>query len=133
MNNNNEKVTVIFVLMVSGKIRFKRDLTMNVFILTGKIFGTMFLPEDTTNNNNNKLPVVITITGGVKQGNVHEHFASYLAHHGFATLALAFFGVKGLCFFLLVLFIKGGFRHKPWCMVRDLLPSFKGIVIGISS
>ena len=68
----------------------------------GSVFGTLFLPEESANKTTTvvstpkKLPVIITITGGIKRGNVHEHFASFLAHHGFATLALAFFGVKGM-------------------------------------
>jgi len=43
-----------------------------------------------------KAPAIITLLGGNKKKNVNEHFASYLAHQGFVTLALAFFGVEGL-------------------------------------
>lgn len=42
------------------------------------------------------LPVIITMTGGVKRGGPPEHYAAFFAHHGYATLALAFFGVKGM-------------------------------------
>ncbi|XP_066916203.1 acyl-coenzyme A thioesterase 2, mitochondrial-like [Clytia hemisphaerica] len=53
--------------------------------------GTLFVPERAT-----KAPAIITLLGGNKKKNVKEHFASYLAHQGFVTLALAFFGVEGL-------------------------------------
>ena len=60
--------------------------------ITDKPFkGTLFVPDGLSL----KSPAIITLFGGVKRGRVFEHFAAFLAHHGFVTFSLAFFGVDG--------------------------------------
>lgn len=53
------------------------------------IVATLFLPKS-----KHKLPLILSITGA--NGGVSEKRASLLASHGFATLAIGYFGVAGL-------------------------------------
>ncbi len=54
------------------------------------LVGTLFAPED----DGGDLPGVIVLGGS--EGGLHESDAALLAAHGFVTLALGYFGMKGL-------------------------------------
>ncbi|USX51249.1 acyl-CoA thioester hydrolase/BAAT C-terminal domain-containing protein [Lentzea sp. HUAS12] len=54
------------------------------------LVGTLFAPED----DGAVLPGVIVLSGS--EGGLHETDAALLAAHGFVTLALGYFGLKGL-------------------------------------
>ena len=54
------------------------------------LVGTLFAPED----DGRDLPGVIVLSGS--EGGIHEADAALLAAHGFVTLALGYFGMKGL-------------------------------------
>ncbi|XP_066914223.1 acyl-coenzyme A thioesterase 1-like [Clytia hemisphaerica] len=86
--NNFEDITP---LCESSIERYLSNSVDRIPIKDKDIKGTLFIPKGAAN-----APAIITIFGGFKRGNTLEHFASYLAHQGFVTLALAFFGVEGL-------------------------------------
>lgn len=66
-----------------------------ILIAEKGIRGTLFLPS-MENRTDALLPLIITLYGGILRGNVVEEKAAMLASHGFASLALAFFGVPDL-------------------------------------
>ncbi len=53
--------------------------------------GTLYMPPGPGPH-----PAVINIYGGIHKGNVIEDKSAVFASRGFASLALAFFGVPGL-------------------------------------
>ena len=59
--------------------------------MTPSIKGTLFLPAG-----NGPFPAVISMYGGLVQGQVVEERSALLASRGFASLALAYFGLEGL-------------------------------------
>lgn len=54
--------------------------------------GTLFLPQDGAG----VYPAVISMYGGLNKGRVVEERSALLASKGFASLALAYFGINGL-------------------------------------
>lgn len=60
-------------------------------IRNGRIRGTLFMPSG-----KGPFPAVIAMYGGNLKGNVVEDKSAVLASHGFASLALAYFGVDDL-------------------------------------
>ena len=63
-------------------------------IRQGRVKGTLFLPPIT--DNEQVFPGIITLHGGIHRGHEIEDIAAYLANHGFASMALAYFSVDGL-------------------------------------
>ena len=64
----------------------------NSILKDGRVTGTLFLP----NNQKGPYPTIISMYGGMIKGQVVEERSALLASHGFASLALAFFGAKDL-------------------------------------
>ena len=71
--------------------KFVSDKVNVIDIKEGRIRGKLFLPTGT-----GPFPGIITIYGGTVGGCVTQDSAAILANYGFATLALAFYGVDGL-------------------------------------
>ena len=69
-----------------------RDGVERIEVNAGRIRGTLFLPEGRTG----PFPAVINLYGGVHKRKIIEDKSALLASRGFASLALAFFGVEGL-------------------------------------
>ena len=71
--------------------KFVSDNVNVIDIKEGKIRAKLFLPTGT-----GPFPGIVTIYGGTKGGYVSQDAAAILANDGFATLALAFYGVDDL-------------------------------------
>ncbi len=71
-------------LMAEGVTRYE--------VNHGRVRGTMFLPQRADKNK----PCILTLHGGTKRGKVCEDIAALLASRGFPSLALGYFGLKGL-------------------------------------
>ena len=81
---------LIFVFSLK-KGKKRKFLVSFILVNKGRIRGTLFLPPGP-----GPFPAVINMYGGIHKKNVIEDKSAMFASRGFASLALAFFGVEGL-------------------------------------
>lgn len=70
--------------------RFMRPEAKAIDVRDGGVVGTLFTPQGV-----GPFPGIIVL-GGSEGGLSSEHVAALLSHHGYAALALAYFGAEGL-------------------------------------
>lgn len=89
------------------------------------LVGALFLPPSSK-----PLPIIVTLSGS--NGGLSEHRAQLLASHGFAVLALAYFGVEGLPTTLENIPIEYFEKGFNWIKKQPNLDSKRMAIYGVS-
>jgi acetyl esterase/lipase len=108
------------IILFGGGAARAADL-VRVPIAAGSLVGTFFAPPD-----GKRHPAIVVLGGS--EGGLHDEQARVLAEHGYAALALAYFGVEPLPGKLRAIPIETVSRGIDWLAAR---PEVDGARIGI--
>jgi dienelactone hydrolase len=108
-------------LLLAGAAAARADELVRLPVANGSLVGTFFAPAD------GKRHAAIVVLGG-SEGGLHDEQARTLAEHGYAALALAYFGVDPLPKSLRAIPVETVTRGIDWLVAR---PEVDGARIGI--
>jgi dienelactone hydrolase len=112
---------VAAAILLFGAVAARADDLVRVPVASGSLVGTFFAPAD------GKRHAAIVVLGG-SEGGLHDDQARLLAEHGFAALALAYFGVDPLPAKLRAIPVETVSRGIDWLVAR---PEVDGTRIGL--
>jgi dienelactone hydrolase len=112
---------VAAAILLFGAVAARADELVRVPVAGGSLVGTFFVPGD-----GKRHPAIVVIGGS--EGGLHDEQARLLAEHGYATLALAYFGVDPLPQKLRAIPVETVSRGIDWLIAR---PEVDGARIGL--
>ncbi len=98
-------------ILLFGAVAARADELVRVPVAGGSLVGTFFAPGD-----GKRHPAIVVIGGS--EGGLHDEQARLLAEHGYATLALAYFGVDPLPQKLRTIPVETVSRGIDWLVAR---------------
>jgi dienelactone hydrolase len=112
---------VAAAIILCGAVAARADELVRVPVASGSLVGTFFAPPG-----GKRRPAIVVLGGS--EGGLHGDQARVLAEHGYAALALAYFGVDPLPSKLRAIPIETVTRGIDWLVAR---PEVDGARIGI--
>jgi len=112
---------VAAAIVLFGTVAARADELVRVPVAGGSLVGTFFAPGD-----GKRHPAIVVLGGS--EGGLHDEQARLLAEHGYAALALAYFGVDPLPQKLRAIPVETVSRGIDWLVAR---PKVDGARIGI--
>ena len=112
---------VAAAILLCSAVAARADDLVRVPVASGSLVGTFFAPAG-----GKRRPAIVVLGGS--EGGLHDDQARVLAEHGYAALALAYFGVDPLPSKLRALPIETVTRAIDWLVAR---PEVDGARIGI--
>jgi len=112
---------VAAAIILFGAVAARADDLVRVPVAAGSLVGTFLAPAD-----GKRHPAIVVLGGS--EGGLHDDQARVLAEHGYAALALAYFGVDPLPNKLKAIPIETVSRGIDWLVAR---PEVDGARIGI--
>lgn len=114
---------VAAAILLAGTVAARADDLVRVPIAAGSLVGTFFAPAD-----GKRHPAIVVLGGS--EGGLHDDQARLMAAHGYAALALAYFGVDPLPSKLTAIPVEMVSRGIDWLVAR---PEVDGARIGLLS
>src|ERR1700736_4852265 len=108
-------------ILLFGAVAARADDLVRVPVASGSLVGTFFAPGD-----GKRHPAIVVLGGS--EGGLHDDQARVLAEHGYAALALAYFGVDPLPQKLRAIPVETVSRGIDWLIAR---PEVDGARIGL--
>ncbi len=102
---------VAATILLSGAVAARADDLVRVPVASGSLVGTFFAPGD-----GKRHPAIVVLGGS--EGGLHDEQARLLAEHGYAALALAYFGVDPLPQKLRAIPVETVSRGIDWLVAR---------------
>jgi len=112
---------VAAAILLCGAVAARADDLVRVPVAAGSLVGTFFTPSD-----GKRRPTIVVLGGS--EGGLNDDQARVLAEHGYAALALAYFGVSPLPGRLRAIPVETVSRAIDWLVAR---PEVDGARIGI--
>ncbi len=108
-------------ILLCGAVAARAADVVRVPVASGSLVGTFFAPSD-----GKRHPAIVVVGGS--EGGLHDEQARMLAEHGYAALALAYFGVDPLPSKLRAIPLETVTRGIDWLVAR---PEVDGTRIGM--
>jgi dienelactone hydrolase len=133
--NKLESNIIYFQLEAGGKIISKKELQL--ILKTPDIIGEEIRTKDLVANfyypqNKQNLPLIIML-GGSDGGIDVDDFAKIISSHGYAVLALAYFGMENLPKSLLRIPLEYFFNSIDWVKEKQFIDTTKIVILGGSA
>jgi poly(3-hydroxybutyrate) depolymerase len=116
---------VAAAIVLCGAVAARADDLVRVPVASGSLVGTLFAPAD------GKRHATIVVVGG-SEGGLHDDQARVLAEHGYAALALAYFGVDPLPSKLRAIPVETVTRGIDWLVARAEVDAARIGILGTS-
>ena len=116
---------VAAAILLFGAVAARADDLVRVPVASGSLVGTFFAPAD-----GKRHPAIVVLGGS--EGGLHDDQARVLAEHGYAALALAYFGIDPLPAKLRAIPVETVSRGIDWVVARPEVDRTRIGVLGTS-
>ncbi|HWT04361.1 MAG TPA: acyl-CoA thioester hydrolase/BAAT C-terminal domain-containing protein [Xanthomonadales bacterium] len=116
---------VAAALLLFGAVAARADDLVRVPVAGGSLVGTFFAPAD-----GKRHPAIVVLGGS--EGGLHDDQARVLAEHGYAALALAYFGIDPLPGKLRAIPVETVSRGIDWLVARAEVDGARIGILGTS-